>query len=383
MTHRVGVNLLWLRPGEVGGSEEYLCRQLTGLVESGLVPSAFEPVLFVVGGFARAHPELAAALEVVEAPVSGANRALRVAVEAAWLPGAARRAGVELMHHGGGAVPAASVSPALVTIHDLQVMAYPRYFSPVKRAWLRHTLPAAARRARMVLTPSEFVRSTVVQILGADPATVRVVPHGIPHSELLVGATPAASVRERYDLPGPFVVYPAMTWPHKNHALLVRAVAALAERGRDLVVVFTGGQAGAESALHAEVGRLRAAGLVRRPGRVPLADLAGLYEAAVACAFPSRYEGFGAPVLEAMRRGCPVVAARAASLPEVVGDAGVLLDPDDVEAWAATLGRLCDDPPERARLGDAGRARAASFTGDHSAAALAAAYRAVLEAPGD
>ena len=117
---------------------------------------------------------------------------------------------------------------------------------------------------------------------------------------------------------------------------------------------------------------------VVRPGRIPDADRDGCYRAAVALAFPSRYEGFGAPVLEAMALGCPVVAADATALPEVVGDAGLLVTPGDVSAWRDALAGLADDGAEQARLAAAGIARARHFTATVTAQALLSAYRGVL-----
>jgi len=145
-----------------------------------------------------------------------------------------------------------------------------------------------------------------------------------------------------------------------------------------LGAVLLGGVGRAEAEVVAEIGRLGLGDRVVRPGRVSDADRDGCYGAAVALAFPSRYEGFGAPVLEAMALGCPVLAADATALPEVVGDGGLLLPIGDVDAWAAALARVAGDPGERAALAAAGRARAAGFTAVQSARALVSAYRSVL-----
>jgi glycosyltransferase involved in cell wall biosynthesis len=142
--------------------------------------------------------------------------------------------------------------------------------------------------------------------------------------------------------------------------------------------VLTGRADSSEADLTARVERLGLADRVRRLGRVPAADVAGLYELASVVAVPSRYEGFGLPAVEAMAYGTPVVAADATALPEVVGDAGVLVDPDDVGGWAAALAALLDDPDERARRSAAGRARAARHSWSANATALAEVYRSAL-----
>ena len=204
------------------------------------------------------------------------------------------------------------------------------------------------------------------------------MPHSLPAGEPGWG-TPPAVVRAHYDIPGPFLLYPAVTWAHKNHVTLVRALAALHAHHPDLILVLTGAIGPAEAALTAEIDRLGLADSVRRTGRVPAVDVNGLYDEAVATVVPSRYEGFGIPALEAMRRGCPVVAANATALPEVVGDAGVLVGPDDIDGWVAAIDAIIGDPERRSALVEAGLSRAVSFSGERAAAALLSAYRRAAE----
>jgi alpha-1,3-rhamnosyl/mannosyltransferase len=175
-------------------------------------------------------------------------------------------------------------------------------------------------------------------------------------------------------LTGRVVVYPAITHRHKNHVVLVRALAELGTSHADVQLVLLGGRGPAEGLLGEQVARLGLRDRVVRPGRVPDADRDGLYAMASVLAFPSRYEGFGAPVLEAMAAGLPVVAAAAAALPEVVDGAGLLVPPDEPEAWAEALALVLDDEQEAELLRAAGRSRAATFTATRSAAALVHAY---------
>ncbi len=365
---RVGVNLTWLRPGEVGGSEEYVTRLLEAL--DATRPGEVDLILFALPGFAAAHPDLAGAHRVVRAPVSGRRRWLRVGAEATWLPRAAVRSGVDLVHHGGGTV-VSGTPPALLHVHDLQYLVRPETFSPVKLAFLRRALPRSVARARLVACPSEYVRSTVVDGLGVPGADVVVVPHVLGRNGPVAEQD---EVRRAYGLDRRWFVYPAITYPHKNHVTVVRALAGV----QDSLLVLPGGQAGAEAAVADEVARLGLGGRVRRVGRVPVAHLRALVEGAVATVFPSTHEGFGAPVLEAMAAGCPVVVAAATALPEVVGDAGLLVDPFDVPAWAAAMNRLLADGAEQERLAVAGRARAATFAPSAAAQSLLAAYRRVV-----
>lgn len=367
---RVGLNLLWLRPGRVGGSETYVARLLAGLAAAASPDLRY--TVFALPAFGTAP------FATVTAPIGRGVRPLRVAAESTWLAAATR--GLDLVHHLGGTVPVARTAPAAVLVHDLQYTAFPEHFSPGKRAYLARAVPAAVRAAVLVTTPSAFVRGTVVDRFGVAPERVVVVPIGVtgPGGPVPGPAGPAiaAAVRRRLGVAGPFVLYPAVTWPHKDHAVLVRALAGMPAADRP-TLVLTGAAGPAERSLAAEVDRLGLRRWARRPGRVAPADLDVLYREAAAVAFPSRYEGFGAPAVEAMARGVPVVAADATALPEVVGDAGLLVPPGDPVAWAAALGRVLGDGDLRARLAAAGPPRAARFSAAASAEAQEAAYRGV------
>ncbi len=362
---QIGVNLLWCVPGDVGGSEEYLVRQLLGLAAA--APDlAAACTLYTVPAFAPAHPDVAAGYRTRIARFDGSSRPGRVVGEVHWLRRAT--AGLDLVHHGGGTAPLGARRPYLLTVHDLQYRTFPQYFSALKLAYLRAMMPRSARGARLVTVPSQYVRTTVSTAFGLPAERVMVVPHGVEPavSELV---PPASEIRARYGLgAGPFVVYPAVTHPHKNHRLLVDALRG-PWAGRDVQVVCIGGRGAAEPVL-------AAAGDPRliRAGRVPDADRNGLIAAAEALVFPSTYEGFGAPLIEAMTLGTPVVCSDSAALPEVAGDAAVVRPPT-VDAWADALDEV---DRHRATLVEAGRRRATMFTAERSGAALAEAYRAAL-----
>lgn len=362
------VNLLWCRPGRVGGSEEYLARQLAGL---GIAAPDITPRLVVPPGYAEAHPELAG-LDVTVGPAWTGGRAGRLAAELVWLP--ARVRGGDLVHHGGGTVPPRSPDPVVLTIHDLQYLEFPGYFSTARLRYLHATMPRSARRARVIATPSGFVRSTVVDAFGVDPAKVVVVPHGVDVPALAHPPTSRHSesvLRQRYGLGDRrVIVLPAITHPHKGHRFLLDVLASRWTHP-DLVLVLLGGPGVAEQEVREAIDRLGVAGRVVRPGRVPPDDRDGLIALAEALVFPSEYEGFGAPVLEAMALGTPVVCSDAAAVAEVAGDAAVVL-PLSADAWAGALEAVADD---RAALVERGLARAARFTTEISGAALAAAYR--------
>ena len=231
--------------------------------------------------------------------------------------------------------------PAAATIHDLQHEAFPQFFSRAQLAYRRNVYGRSVRRSRIVIADSEHVREELIARYELTPDRVRVVYLAVDHRRF----APGSSVRR------PFLLYPANFWPHKNHERLFEAF-ALARRGRpELRLVLTG-------ANHA--GRALPDGVESR-GNVPVAELVELYRTAAALVYPSLYEGFGIPCLEAMACDCPVAASRVASLPEVCGDAAVYFDPTSVDDIARGIEEVLECPPA------GGTDQAARFTWDECA----------------
>lgn len=365
---RAAVNLLWCIPGEVGGSEEYLVRQLLGLR---IAEPEIELTLFASNDFVDAHHELCNDIETVESPDDGRRRSRRVVTEHTWL--ARRTREFDLVHHGGGTAPLIGSAPTVLTIHDLQYLTHPEYHSTLKLRYLTAAVPRSARRAAIVTTPSAWVQSTVVDDLGVDSRRVLVVPHGV-EAELGADAPDELTLRRTYRLgSGPVIVFPAITHPHKGHEFLLEVMAASWTKP-ELRLVLLGGEGRADTAVSDAIVRLGLDDRVVRPGRVPRADRDGLVALADALVFPSEYEGFGAPVVEAMALGTPVIAVDQPAVIEVLGDAGLVL-PKSVDAWASALDTAASRRDEFVR---AGRQRADHFTAERSGLALAAAYRAAV-----
>lgn len=360
----VAVNLLWCVPGQVGGSEQYLVRQLLGLASQ---PTPFVATLYCLPSFVEAHDELASLHPMVASTVNGTSRPRRVLAEHTWLRRKTRHA--DVVHHGGGTTPAVGRRPIVLTIHDLQYLTHPEYLTPTKRRYLERTIPRSVGRAAVVAVPTDYVRRTVVEAYGTDPDRVLVVPHGVEAS--LGGDAPSAlELRRRYGIgAGRLIVYPAITHPHKNHRFLLELMARH-WTDPDLRLVLLGGTGSAEAEVAADITRLGLGPRVIRPGRVPDAHRDGLVAAADALVFPSEYEGFGAPVVEAMSLGTPVICSDQPALAEVVGAAGLVL-PLAPDAWADALDVIADRTVEM-RAG--GRERARAFTIERSGAALADAY---------
>jgi glycosyltransferase involved in cell wall biosynthesis len=371
---KVAANLLFCVPGQVGGSEQYLTRQLSALhrIHGDGPGSAVSLHLMTLPGLIEAHEELAALPHSV-APISGRQRSVRIAAEALWLRRECRRSGNELVHHGGGTVPMRRVGvPEVLTIHDLQYRTYPQSFSPVKLRWLQRAIPQAIERAEVICTPSEFVRDSVIDV-GATPDNVVVVPHPLGRVDRDRVATGADELRERFGLRDHVVVFPAITYAHKNHAVLINAMAQLARS--DVSLVLIGGRGPREAEVLDLIATRRVGDAVCRAGRVSDADRDGLLAMASALVFPSRYEGFGAPVVEAFARATPVISSGVTALHEVGGDATIVCDPDAPSQWAEAIDQVISDAALADRLRGLGTLRLNDFSDGRAADALLGAYR--------
>lgn len=370
---RIGVNLLWMVPGVVGGSEDYVVALFRAFADA---PGreGLDITLFVNQRFAAAHPDLAEAYRTVVAPIDGSNKGLRVLVESTWLVVESKRARIELMHHPGGTMPEVRVCPGVVTMHDLQPWAYPENFSKVKRAYLHAVVGRSVRHAQSVTTLSAWVGRDLVARLNADPAKITVISPGVDPVVVAYDSNDR-NVLDQYGLHGPFFLYPAITYRHKNHAVLIEAFSAVVKHHPDAWLVLTGGEGPCEGEVRSLIRRLRLSDSVRRTGRIPGPDLEALHRHATALTFPSLYEGFGMPVLDSMMCGQAVLASDICALPEVVGKGGVLLDPEDPAVWAAEMNRLLSDRGYLADLRVRSKQRGAEFEWKHAAEQLAITYR--------
>ncbi len=282
------------------------------------------------------------------------------------LPRSAARAGVDVLHTLAYTAPFHAAMPVVVTVHDVSYARHPEWY-PHQRDWVRRAYyRLSARRADAVVTPSHFSASEIEAAYGLTASRVSVVPMGV---EAAFGAGAAGADRDAdQPLPAgvrePFALHVGDVHARRNPDVVLRALASLDGRGAPPVqLVLAGVDRGEVEALEAEAGSGRVVGL----GSVSEATLLTLYRRAFVLVYPSRYEGFGFPLIEAMAAGLPVMASRAASIPEVAGDAALLVDPEDAGAWADGLVRLLADDAFRADLVSRGRERAALFTWERTA----------------
>jgi glycosyltransferase involved in cell wall biosynthesis len=370
----VGLNLVFLVPGETGGMEVYareLIPELAAL--PGLEFTAFvnqEAAAAGGGPWGELVP-----MQVV--PVHARRRVEWVWGEQRHLPGMAAAAGCSVVHSMASTAPLRGPFRRVTTIHDLNYRLVPDAHFGVLGLGMRVLVPAAARRSHRLIVDAEATREDLARHLGTPREKVDVAPLGVS-VRADAPATPAGELRARLDLDErPLVLSPSAKRPHKNLPRLFRALAALSPAERPSLVV-PGYPTPHEQELRELAAELGIADRVRMPEWLPAADLEGLYAAAACVVFPSLYEGFGLPVLEAMARGVPVACSDRSSLPEVAGDAALLFDPEDVDAMRAALERLLSDAELAARLREQGRARAATFTWRRTAELTAAAYERAL-----
>lgn len=286
--------------------------------------------------------------------------------------------GVDVLHCTAYDAPLLDHTRLVVTIHDLNHFLFPQFHTRANYDFVTRSVHHAARRADLILTDSESSRREILRFLHVPQERVEVIHlAAAPLFSQAPEEGGAARVRAKYDLPGPYFLAVGSLEPRKNLPRTLEAYRAYLDGGGDATLVAAGGAGWKNEAIHAAVERLGLAGRVRFTGYVPLEDLPALYRGAELFLYPSIYEGFGLPVLEAMACGTPVITGNTSSLPEVAGDAALLVDPEDTGAIAAALSRLAGDSALRDDLAARGRVQAARFSWDETARRTAAAYRRV------
>lgn len=308
--------------------------------------------------------------------LSVTNPAMRIAWELTTLPLKTRRDQLDVFHGTVNALPAGLRAATAVTVHDLAFLRYPEQITAKRYRYLKWMIGDSVGRADVVLTPSQATRSDVIDAFGTSPERVVVTPLGVDPRFRPASAESIETVRNSYALERPYVLAVGTLEPRKNLPMLLRAFAALhKEIPHDLVLAGPGGwlmddieQSISESGIQ---------GRIRRLGFADDGSLVALYSGADLVAVPSLYEGFGLPVIEAMATGVPVLTSNVSSLPEVAGDAAILIDPTNLESMIEGIRRGLRSEDLRSRLREAGPARAAQFTWERTATKTLAAYQRI------
>jgi glycosyltransferase involved in cell wall biosynthesis len=371
-TH-VGLNLVYLVPGQTGGMETVARELIPALA---VARPDMRLTAFVNREAAEEQGPWRDAAEWVPLPVRARSRVDWVRAEQTMLPRAAAAAGVELVHSIGATAPLWGRFRRVLSIYDFTYKLYPESHNAVYGRGLDLLVRLGVRRSHRVITCSQNTRRDAQRLLSARGETVDVVPLGLG-AQSTVEPTPEPELRERVGIEQgrPVVLTFSDRRPHKNLRRLIEA----AQHG-DYHLVIPGYSTPHERELRELISALDLEQRVRLLPWVEDADREGWYRLATVFVFPSLYEGFGLPVLEAMARGVPVACSNAASLPEVAGDAALLFDPLDTQAITAAIERLLRDPQEAERLRVAGREQAARFSWAATAAGTLASYDRALGA---
>jgi glycosyltransferase involved in cell wall biosynthesis len=369
----VGLNLIYLVPGETGGMETYARELIPALVRERR-DARF--TAFVNRDAAKVEGPWTDLVNCVRVPVNARRRAEWVLGEQLLLPRSATRSGVDVLHSLASTAPASGRFRRVVTIHDLIYRIYPEAHTGMRATAMRALVPLAARRSDRIIAPSAATRDDLVNLIGVSADKVDVIHEGVrpvPSQDV-----DKEELRSRLGLEGrTLVLTVSAKRPHKNLLRLLDAWALIPKERRP-VLALPGYPTPHERQLreHAEAVHVEAD--TRFLAWISAEELEGLYRLASCFVFPSLYEGFGLPVLEAMARGVPVACSGRGSLSEVVGDAALLFDPESPDAIAAAIEQVVGDPATAERLRQAGFEQARRFSWEAAARATLHTYELAL-----
>ncbi len=369
---RIGIDLSCLVPHPLTGVGYAASNYVRALIERG---GPLELRLFASSGRSAAHAlegfDGAAARRTAWWPTR-LKTPMWTRLE--WPPMERFTGPIDIAHGMFHLLPAARHAKRVVTVYDLTGLRFPE--THTRRSTALHTamLSHAARRADAIVTMSQSCRNDLVELLGAHPDRIHVVPGGVDLDEF---STPFdAGVRVRLGIPETYFIYLGTIEPRKNLVRLIEAYAVVRDRLGEIPPLVIAGRPGWKTeAFDEAIERLKLGPQLILVGYLPRAETVMLLRGAMACLYPSLYEGFGLPALEAMAAGVPLLTSNVSSLPEVVGDTALMVEPESVESIAAGIEELLAKPEAARVRAERARARAETFTWGHSADILAAAYR--------
>lgn len=367
---RIGVNALYLIPGGVGGTEIYLRNLLAALAE---VDAVNQYVIFANQETGLDLTPCRQNFHTVLQPVPASFRPARILWEQTALPFCARRHRLDVLFNPGFTAPVWCPCPQVTVFHDLQHKRHPEFFRWFDLPFWRLLLWAAARRSALLVAVSKTTAADLVRYYDIAPAKIRVIPHGVEEQFLEVGRERKTRRCE------PFILSVSTLHPHKNLDRLVRVFARFRATRPEYRLVLAGLRGFHAAAVEDAIAETALTGAVRLTGWIPRAELYGLYRAAAAFIYPSLFEGFGLPVLEALAAGIPTACSDIEPLRSLAEGAALLFDPNDDEAILGAMERLLSDEALRASLAAAGPERARRYswrtTAEATLAALATAGR--------
>jgi glycosyltransferase involved in cell wall biosynthesis len=364
---RVGLNMIFYVPRETGGlavAGELVARALGERADLEVTAFVPEEARFTDFGIER-----------IVLPVRARRRVEWVAAEQLLLPRVARRIGCDVVHSLASTAPARGPFKRVVTIHDLNYRIVPEAHFGARALGMRLLVPLAARRSDRIVTVSQRTRLALRVLLGVDDRKIDVIPHGVAAPG---EATNGAELRERHSLgERPVALVMSGKRRHKNLERVLDALALIPPERRPLLVI-PGYATPYEKTLRTKAERLGISSDVRLLPWLENPDVEGLFKLSACLVHASAFEGFGLPVLEAMRRGTPVACAAVEPLSEVAGDAAAYFDPYEPPQIAAAIERLVSDRQDAARLSRAGRLRAKQFSAGRMADLIVSSYHRAL-----
>ena len=305
---------------------------------------------------------------------------LRLIWEQTYFSRLIREANVDLLHSLHYTRPLRLFCPSIVTFHDMTFFLYPELHTRTKRIFFPQAIKSSSRRADFVITVSESTRQDAIRLLGLSPDRVITIQHGVDRSFRPLNTIEFGKrVAYKYRLPSKFILYVGLIEPRKNLPLLINAYKKLVDNGTDHNLVLVGRFGWMFDELLQQIEKLSLTDKVILTGYVEQEDLPMVYNLCDLFVYPTLYEGFGLPALEAMACGIPVITTDVSSLPEIVGEAGLLVPPDDVEALFQGINNVLNDEDLRLNMARRGTEQAAKFSWDRAARSTLEVYRQAIK----
>jgi glycosyltransferase involved in cell wall biosynthesis len=372
---RIGIDATALPPQPVGAGN-YIIQLIRALVKAN-----FDHQLVI---YTQQHSpdliNLPADAEVEWRIVSDMTPGFRLVWEQTSFPGLIRRDKVNLLHSLHYTKPLRLQCASVVTFHDMTFFLYPQLHTRARRLFFPPMMKLSAKQADEIVTVSESTRRDVIRLLGVDPDKVSTTQLGVDASFRVIDDLQAKKVIvTKYDLPEEFILYLGTIEPRKNLPLLMRAYRLLVDSGTRLKLILVGKYGWMYQEVFNLVSELNLEDMVRFTGYIPQDELPLVYNLASLFVYPTIYEGFGIPVLEAMACGVPVISSDIASLPEIVGEAGILVPAGDLGAYFSAMKLVTDDQDLRGKLIDQGKLRASEFSWERTAQLTQQVYQKVLQ----
>lgn len=359
---RIGVNALYLLPGGVGGTEIYLRNLLGALAQ---VDRRNEYFVFTNRETDTELCPAADNFQLVRSWVPGRFRPLRLAWEQTVLPAQTLARGLDLLFNPGFSCPALSTGRRVTVIHDMQHRRQPQNFGRIELAAWEAVVSMAIRRSRRIITVSDSAAADIREFYGVEKGRLTVVRHGVEEAFFDLAdneAYPESMIRAAGVPDAPYLLAVSTVHPHKNFPRLLEAYARVAEAGREEQLVISGLKGKAWETISEQIARRGLSGRVHMLGWQPREVLIALFRHAQAFLFPSTFEGFGMPVVEAMAAGLPLVCSRIPPLQETAGEVAWFFSPDSVEELVEQIHRVLRASPEVRKRAKAGVERAHQFT---------------------